>query len=87
MKREGDALLNLTLDTKRTPADVRARLQQFFEVELGLARAKDTDDEIGFTGGGGYVTAKLSARDAGTTVELLTIEWDEQVRRFAREGL
>ncbi len=78
-------MLRLTVTTKHTPTEIMRRARSFFgEGGLGLAPS-DGAAGISFTGAGGFVTIALADENGKTVVDLSTREFDEQVRRFARQ--
>ena len=77
-------MINLDVRTKLKPEDVMERLKKFFgKGGLGLEIAEEAPQCLTFEGGGGYVTATLCPEEGKTRINLVSQEWDSQVKRFA----
>jgi len=77
-------MTNLEIKTRLSGEDAAKRIKQFFGHEgQGLVLTEDTPGCLSFQGGGGYVTAHVSVESGETTINLLTQEWDFQVKDFA----
>ncbi len=77
-------MLNLELKTKSTLERVVKELKSYFgEGGQGLKLRDNTSQCLNFEGAGGYVTATLCPEDNLTRVELITQEWEYQVKQFA----
>jgi hypothetical protein len=77
-------MLKLVCRTNRPAEEVVKRIKSFFgESGLGLDLKEETPTCFAFEGGGGYVTVTLCEDDGGIRVDLVTQEWDRQVKRFA----
>lgn len=77
-------MLKLELRTKKSPQQVIQKLKGFFgQGGLGLDLKEDAPACLTFEGGGGYVTASLCKEQGETRVDLITQEWDFQVREFS----
>jgi hypothetical protein len=77
-------MLNLEVKTKLSQEEVTERIKRFFGKEgQGLRLSEETECCLSFEGGGGYVTAQVTAEEGTTRIDLLTQEWDFQVREFA----
>lgn len=77
-------MLNLEVKTKLNQQEVIERLKRFFgKGGLGLEIAEETPQCLTFDGGGGHVTATLCAEEGKTRVNLVSQEWDSQVKKFA----
>ena len=77
-------MLNLERKTKLSQEEVVKQLRRFFGKEgLGLDLKEETPQCLTFQGGGGYVTATLCPEEGQTRVDLVTQEWDYQVKEFA----
>jgi len=48
---------------------------------------EETPQCLTFEGGGGFVTVTISSEKGYTEVDLVTQEWDYQVKRFASDLL
>ncbi len=77
-------MTNLEIKTKLSLEDATRKVKQFFGKEgQGLELSEETPGCLCFQGGGGYVTAHVTAEGGQTTINLLTQEWDYQVKDFA----
>jgi hypothetical protein len=77
-------MINLDVRTKLRQEEILDRLKRFFgKGGLGLEITEETPQCLTFTGGGGYVTATLCSEEDKTRINLVTQEWDYQVKKFA----
>jgi hypothetical protein len=77
-------MLNLEVKTKLSREEVIQRLKKFFgKGGLGLDITEEGPECLSFSGGGGYVTATLCQEEDKTRMDLVTQEWDYQVKKFA----
>ena len=77
-------MLNLEIKTKRSPEEVGRQLKKFFGPGgLGLEIKEETPLCFAFTGGGGYVNATVCMEEGKTKINLVTQEWEYQVKEFA----
>jgi len=77
-------MLSLECRSALSPAEVLAELKRSFgKGGLGLEVKEENPQCITFEGGGGYITANLCEDKGKTLVDLLTQEWDYQVKEFA----
>ena len=77
-------MLNLEVRTKLSQEEVIQQSKKFFgKGGLGLEIAEETPQCLTFEGGGGYVTATLCSEGDKTRINLVTQEWDYQVKKFA----
>lgn len=77
-------MLNLECRTKLSRDEVIGHVKRFFgEGGLGLELTEETPECISFVGGGGYVNAIICPEERETRVDLVTQEWDYQVKEFA----
>jgi hypothetical protein len=74
-------MLNIEAKTKLSMGVAMSRVKGFFE-GLGLKLVSENGGCLSFEGGGGYVTATLSEESNKTKIELVTQEWEFQVREF-----
>lgn len=77
-------MLRMGVNTKLGPAEVISRARQFFGPDggYGLKITSEDDTSICFEGGGGSVDVVVGTLDSGATVDLVSSEWDQQVREF-----
>ncbi len=81
-------MLNLECKTKLTQENVIECAKRFFgEGGLGLKLTEETPQCLTFEGGGGFVMVTLCSEEEETRVDLVTKEWDYQVKRFASDFL
>ena len=77
-------MLNLESRTKLSQEEVLQKLKRFFgKGGVGLELSDETPQRLTFIGGGGYVTATLCSEENRTRVNLVTQEWDYDVKEFA----
>jgi hypothetical protein len=77
-------MINLEVKTKLSQEEVVKRLKKFFgKGGLGLDITEESPQCLNFEGGGGYVTATLCLEEGKTRIDLVTQEWDHQVKEFA----
>jgi len=70
--------------TKLTPREVVERAVAFFG-SYGLAVTRRSDTEVLLEGGGGSIDIFARPEGKETVIEILSREWDQQAREFARE--
>jgi hypothetical protein len=77
-------MLNFETKTKLSAEEVAERLKKFFgKGGLGLELCEEKPECLSFEGGGGYVTASIASEEKKTRVNLVTQEWEQQVKKFA----
>lgn len=77
-------MLNLEVKTKLEQDEVIQRLKKFFgKGGLGLEITEEAPQCLTFEGGGGHVTATLCQEEGKTRIDLVTQEWENQVKKFA----
>ena len=77
-------MINLEVKTKLSQEEVVKRLKKFFgKGGLGLDIREETPQCLNFEGGGGYVTATICLEGGKTRIDLVSQEWDHQVKEFA----
>lgn len=65
------------------PEEVLARAKKFFgKGGQGLELTEENASCLTFTGGGGYVTATVCLEGKQTKVDLVSQEWEYQVKEF-----
>jgi hypothetical protein len=77
--------LRLSTITELTPEQAIEQAGRYFADELGLAVAWRSDLSARFEGGGGHLQVSAAATPQGTELEFETMEWESQVRQFARD--
>jgi hypothetical protein len=76
-------MLNLETTTKLSPEDTIKRAVKFFGPGgYGLKITEESATYASFEGGGGSVQVAAFAKDKKTSVELMSREWDYQLREF-----
>ena len=79
-------MIRLEAKTKLATEKVVERLKRFFgEGGLGLDITDETPECLYFEGGGGYVNVTICSENGKTRLDLLTQEWDYQVKKFISE--
>ncbi len=79
-------MLNLEVKTKLTQDEVIQRLKKFFgKGGLGLDITEEGPQCLSFAGGGGHVTATICPEQGKTRINLVTHEWELQVKKFASD--
>ncbi len=76
-------MLRMSVSTKLSPEEVTKRAIAFFKDSQGLSLREQSPTCAYFEGAGGTVDVVSCTNDKGTSVELLSTEWDIQVKRFA----
>ena len=77
-------MLKIGTETKLKPEEVIERALKFFGPDggYGLSVGEQTDDTVCFEGGGGGVEVVACAGEKGTSVDVVSREWDAQVKEF-----
>ena len=77
-------MLNLDVKTKLSQEEVMKRIKKFFgKGGLGLDVTEEAPQCLTLEGGGGHVTATLCPEEGKTRINLVTQEWENQVKKFA----
>jgi hypothetical protein len=76
-------MIRMAAETKLSPEEIVKRAIVFFGPGgYGLEVGEQSAGYICFEGGGGVVEVTVSAQGKGTSVELVSREWDYQVKEF-----
>ncbi len=76
-------MLNISRETKLSPEKIKQKTKDFFgDKGLKLELTEEVNDCLSFAGGGGYVTVTISPKDKKNLVEIVTMEWEYQVKEF-----
>lgn len=76
-------MLNISKETKLSPEKIKQKTRDFFgDKGLKLELSEEVHDCLSFTGGGGYVTVRISPVKSKNMVEITTMEWEFQVKEF-----
>ena len=76
-------MTNLEVKTRLGQEEVVERLKKYFgKGGLGLEICGEMPRCLSFEGGGGYVTATICPEEGKTVINLVTQEWDYQVKEF-----
>jgi len=76
-------MINLEVKTKLRQEQVIERLKKYFgKGGLGLEVTEETPQCLTFEGGGGYVTVTLCPDEGKMRVNMVSQEWDSQVKKF-----
>jgi len=79
-------MLNLEVKTKLSQRETIQQLKNYFgKGGLGLEIAEETPQCINFEGGGGHVIATVCQEGDKTRIDLVTQEWDYQVKKFVAD--
>ncbi len=77
-------MLNLEVTTKLSQEEVIQRLKKFFgKGGLGLDLTEEAPQCLTFEGGGGHVNATICSEEGKIRMNLVTQEWENQVKNFA----
>jgi hypothetical protein len=77
-------MINLEVKTKLKQEEAYERLKKYFGKDgLGLDITEETPQCLTFEGGGGHVTVRLCPEEGKTRINLVSQEWDFQVKQFA----
>ncbi len=78
-------MIHLEVKTKLELTQAVAKVKSFFgNGGLGLTLSEDSPQCLNFEGGGGYVTATLCSEEGKTRIDLISQEWEEQVKKFSQ---
>ncbi len=81
-------MTHLEVKTRLAREEVIERLKRFFgRGGLGLDLTEEMPQCLTFEGGGGYVTATICPEEGRTRIDLVTQEWDYQIKQFAEDLL
>jgi len=76
-------VINIEGKSRLKPEELMARLKRYFgKGGQGLEVTEENSSCISFSGGGGYVNATVCVEDGKTKVNLVTQEWEYQVKEF-----
>lgn len=79
-------MTNIEVRTKLNQEEAIERLKKFFgKGGLGLEISEESPQCLTFEGGGGHVTATICPEEGKTRINLVTQEWDYQVKKFASD--
>ena len=81
-------MLNLEVKTKLSQEETIQQLKKYFgKGGLGLEISEETPQCISFEGGGGHVIATICQEGGNTRIDLVTQEWEYQVKKFVSDLL
>jgi len=76
-------MIHMERKSRLEPEELLGRLKKFFGKEgQGLELTEENASCLTFTGGGGYVTASVCLEGKLTKVDLVSREWEYQVKEF-----
>jgi hypothetical protein len=76
-------MIHMERQSRLAPEEVLGRLRKFFgKGGQGLELTEESASCLTFTGGGGYVTASVCLEGEQTKVDLVSQEWEYQVKEF-----
>ena len=77
-------MIKLEVKTKLKQEEVIERLKKFFgKSGLGLEIVEEAPQCLTFEGGGGHLTASFCPEEGKMRINLVSQEWDSQVKKFA----
>jgi hypothetical protein len=83
LSRKDEKMMRIAAKTRLNPGEVIRRAVAFFGPGgCGLAVTEQSGGYACFEGGGGDVEVSVSAQGKGASVELVSREWDYQVKQF-----
>lgn len=77
-------MLKLSVHSKLAPEDVVTRAIEFFNKKREMSINEQSSTSVCFQDSVGTVDIVACADRKGTTVEFSSVEWDHEVREFAR---
>ena len=78
-------MINMEGKAKLAPEKMIGRLKKFFgKGGLGLDLTEESGSCLTFSGGGGYVSATVCTEEDETRVNLVSQEWENQVKEFMK---
>ncbi len=78
-------MINMERKTRLAPEKVIGRLKKFFgQGGQGLDLTEEKGPCLTFSGGGGYVSATVCTEEGKTKINLVSQEWENQVREFMK---
>lgn len=79
-------MLKMATKTRLSPEDAIKRAVEFFGPNgYGLKIMEQSPECAYFEGGGGEVKVSVCAEEKGSSLELVSLEWDYQVEEFVRK--
>ena len=79
-------MLNISGKTKLTLEQTKQKAKDFFGPKgLKLEVTEDANDHMIFEGGGGYVDVTFCEEEKKNRVDIVTQEWEYQVKKFLSE--
>ena len=75
-------MLRVENKTKLSQVEVIKKAIEYFNGGYGLEVKSQSDNDADFEGGGGGVSVTTRIEDNKTVVEVLSREWDYQVKEF-----
>ena len=79
-------MLNIETKTKLSEEEVIDRVKRFFgKGGMGMDLKEDSPNCLSFEGGGGYVTATICQEEDQIRIDLVTQEWEYQVKEFSAQ--
>ena len=76
-------MLNISKETTHSNEEIKQKTKAIFgDKGLKLELTDEGPDCLTFTGGGGYVTATICPEESKNRVDVVTQEWEYQVKEF-----
>lgn len=79
-------MIRMSKKTKKSRKAIRKSIDQYFGVDgIGLSSFQQDNFCACFEGGGGYVTANIIEGKNSRTIEIVSMEWEYDVKQFFRK--
>ena len=76
-------MLNISRETRLSPEEIKEKTKNYFgQKGLKLELTEEKSDCLTFSGGGGYVTATICPEEGKNRVDIVTQEWEYDVKEF-----
>ena len=76
-------MLNISTETKLSSDKIKQKIKDYFGKDgLNLELSEEVDDCLTYVGGGGYVTATITKEEDKNKIDIVTREWEFQVKDF-----
>ena len=76
-------MLNISKETELSTEEIKQKVKDYFgEKGLKLEETEGKDDCLSFSGGGGYVTATICSQENNNRLDIVTQEWEYDVKEF-----
>ena len=76
-------MIHMERESKLAPKEILERAKNFFGKQgHGLELSEESASCLTFAGGGGYVTATVCQEEGQTKIDMVSQEWEYQVKEF-----